>query len=86
MKTGKNQLLVQTKQPHKLTLACALTSIDHNAHHGLSVADGAAPQQEVAIVEANTNPTGVLPVVQHARTNYDITSELMTDHSCVGSL
>lgn len=41
------------------------TSIDHDAHHSLRVADGAAPQQEVAVVEANTNPIGMLPVERH---------------------
>lgn len=42
-----------------------LTSIDHDAHHSLSVAYGAAPQQEVAVMEADTTPTGMLPA-QHA--------------------
>lgn len=39
-----------------------LTSINHNADHGFRVPNGAAPQQEVAAVEADSNSTGVLSV------------------------
>ena len=39
-----------------------LTSVDDQAHHGLRVPDGAAPQQKVVAVEANAGLTGMLPV------------------------
>lgn len=52
-----------------LQLVYALTSIDHNAHHCLSVADGAAPQQQVTVMEANTNSIRMLPVKQQAHEN-----------------
>jgi len=45
-----------------------LTSIDHDADHGLSVTDGAAPQQQVAAVETHSNATGVLSV-EHTHTH-----------------
>lgn len=39
-----------------------LTGIDHYAHHCLCVANGTAPQQKVAVLEADTNSTAVLSV------------------------
>lgn len=39
-----------------------LTSINHNANHCLSVSNSAAPQQKVAAMEADANPTGMLSV------------------------
>ena len=39
-----------------------LTSVDDEAHHGLRVPDGAAPQQQVVAVQAHAGLTGKLPV------------------------
>lgn len=38
------------------------TCIDHDADHRLSIADGAAPQQQVPVLEADSDPVGVFPV------------------------
>lgn len=51
----------------KLQKLCIFTSINHNPNHCFRVPDGAAPEQDVAAVEADSNPIGVLSV-KHTHT------------------